>query len=139
MKGQETGKEKLKKICDLLRKETLEPAEKEKEEILLDAKQEAEEIVAEAKSLAKKLVDEAAEEIEKKRESFRTALKAASRQAVEALKEKIEKNLFHPQLATLVSKPLNDPQVMAKIIETIVKALEKRGQQATSRPTLQPL
>jgi V/A-type H+/Na+-transporting ATPase subunit E len=127
MKDLETGKDKLKKICDLLRKETLEPAENEKEEILLAARQEAEEVVADAKNLAKKMIDDAKIEIEKQKESFRAALKAASRQAVEALKEKLEKNLFNPQLSTLVAKSLADPSVIAKVIEAIIKALEKEG------------
>jgi V/A-type H+-transporting ATPase subunit E len=127
MKELETGKDKLKKICDLLRKETLEPAENEKEEILLAARQEAEEVVADAKNLAKKMIDDAKIEIEKQKESFRAALKAASRQVVEALKEKLEKNLFNPQLSTLVAKSLADPSVIAKVIEAIIKALDKEG------------
>ena len=34
MKGLETGKDKIQKICDALRKETLEPAKQEAREIV---------------------------------------------------------------------------------------------------------
>jgi V/A-type H+/Na+-transporting ATPase subunit E len=127
MKGLETGKDKLKKICDVLRRETLEPAEREKEEIVTAARGQADEIVAEAKILAKKMVDEAHLEIEKQKEVFHAALSHASRQAVDALKEKIEQNLFDPALANIVTKPLQEPELIAKVITAIVHALEKEG------------
>ena len=38
MKGFETGKDKVKKICDVLKKETLEPAKEEAERIIAAAK-----------------------------------------------------------------------------------------------------
>ena len=45
MKGIDAGKDKVKKICDVLRKETLEPARKEAEEIIQQAEAKAAEIL----------------------------------------------------------------------------------------------
>ena len=48
MKGLESGKDKIQKICDALRKETLEPAKQEAREIVENAHMQASEIVTEA-------------------------------------------------------------------------------------------
>lgn len=127
MKGLETGKDKLKKICEVLKKETLEPAEREKEEIITAARLVADEIVADATGAAKKMIEEARLEIEKQKAVFHAALTHASRQAIEALKEKIEQDLFNPQLAALVSQPLQEPQLIAQLITALVQALKKEG------------
>ena len=52
MKGLETGKDKIQKICDALRKETLEPAKQEAREIVENAHLKADEILQEAKKKA---------------------------------------------------------------------------------------
>ena len=44
--GMDTGKDKVKKICDVLRKETLEPAKLEADEMIESAKERAREIIA---------------------------------------------------------------------------------------------
>ena len=49
MKGIETGKDKVKKICDFLRNETLDPARHEADSILENAREKAEKILFEAK------------------------------------------------------------------------------------------
>lgn len=49
MKGTDTGSERVKKICDVLRRETLEPARQEAEEIVLEARRQATSILEEAK------------------------------------------------------------------------------------------
>ncbi len=54
MKGTETGKDKVKKICDILRRETLDPAISEAEQIVHLAKERAEEIVASSAKRLKK-------------------------------------------------------------------------------------
>ena len=58
MKGLESGKDKVKKICDALRRETLEPAERQAADIIEKAQREADEILADAHTQAKKMVDD---------------------------------------------------------------------------------
>jgi V/A-type H+-transporting ATPase subunit E len=127
MKGLETGKEKVKKICDVLRHETIEPAKQEAKEIVDNAKREAEEIVHAAKREAKKILHDAQTEVQKKEMVFQASLKQASRQAVETLKTDIENKLFHPGLTRLLTQPLKDPNIIAKLIETVITALQKDG------------
>lgn len=48
MKGTEPGKDKVKKICDILRRETLEPAENEAKQIIDSAKEQAKQMISAA-------------------------------------------------------------------------------------------
>ena len=127
MKGLESGKDKIKKICDVLRRETLEPAEREASDLLDQAQRQASEILANAHAQAKKMVDDAFLENEKQKVIFQASLAQACRQTIDSLKEKIEKKLFEPSLAHLVSKPLQDPKVVAQMINAVVHAIEKEG------------
>ena len=67
VKGLETGKDKIQKICDALRKETLEPAKQEAREIVENAHLAASEIVREAKKKAEAAVSKAEIEINEKK------------------------------------------------------------------------
>lgn len=127
MKGLETGKETVKRICEALKKETLEPAKKEAEETVAYARKEAETIVDHAKQEAKKILEEAKLEVEKQKAVFSASLSQACRQSVDKLKEEIEKHLFSPQLGKLVGEPLRDPKILVKALEAIVEAIQKDG------------
>jgi V/A-type H+-transporting ATPase subunit E len=127
MKPTETGKDKVKKICEVLRKETLEPAQKEAFELLQKSREEAEAIIAAARKEAEVLRAEARKEIERKKAVFDASLKQASQQAIESLKQVIMDKLFNPMLAEWLSKPLQETKTLAKLIETIVAAIEKQG------------
>jgi len=127
MKGLESGKDKVKKICDALRRETLEPAERQAADIIEKAQREADEILADAHTQAKKMVDDALIENEKQKAIFQASLTQACRQTLDSLKEKIEKKLFEPSLAQLVSKPLQDPKIVAQMINAVIHAIEKEG------------
>lgn len=127
MKRLESGKDKVKNICDVLKRETLEPAQKKAEELVDAAKRRADEIVADAHSEAKKMVEDALIEIEKQKAVFQASLTHACRQTIDALKEKIEKKLFEPALSQLIAKPLHDPKLLAEMIKAVVHAVEKEG------------
>lgn len=130
MKGLETGKDKVKKICDVLKRETLEPAKQEAEEIVAAARRHADEILADAHKESKKMIENAHLQIEKQKLIFQASMTQACRQTLEVLKEKIEHKLFNPELAKLVSKPMQDPKLIAQLINAIVHALEKEGTQS---------
>ena len=130
MKGIETGKDKVKKICDILRRETLEPAKNEAEEIIRSAKERAEEIIAAAHKEAEKINVEAGQEIERQRNVFQSSLGQACKQAMQALKQSIEEKLFNQELGRLISKHTQDPKVLAQLIAAVVKGIEKEGIEA---------
>jgi V/A-type H+-transporting ATPase subunit E len=123
----EAGKEKVKKICDLLRKETLDPAKVEASQILAEAQKEAKEIKERAKRESEELIRLGKEEIEREKEIFQTSLNQGARQAIEYLKQEIEAKLFHANLKTVIEKKTQDPQVLSDLITAVVHALEKEG------------
>ncbi len=127
MKATETGRDKVKKICEVLRKETLEPAEREASERLEKANEEAEIILRRAREEAEAIQEAARINIEKERVLLTTSMNQACRQALESLKQSIVDKLFNPELSKLLNARLQDNKVIANLIETVVKAIEKEG------------
>lgn len=127
MKGTESGRDKVKKICDVLRRETLEPAEVEAEQIIRSAKEKADQIIATAHKEAENLQLEARQEIERQKNVFQSSLDQACKQAVDALKQSIEEKLFNQELARLMTKHTQDPKILAQLVSTVVRGIEKEG------------
>lgn len=127
MKDLETGKDKIQKICDALKKETLEPAKQEAREIVENAHMQAAEVVSDAKRKAKAILHEADNELEEKKKVFNASLNMACRQGIELLKQKIEKELFNQELTSLVTKEMSHPKVIADLIQSFMKAMEEKG------------
>jgi V/A-type H+-transporting ATPase subunit E len=127
MKNLETGKDKIQKICDAIRKETLEPVQQEAREIVENAKMRAEEIIGDAeKEAAKRLLQNDAEINEKKR-LLASSLNLSCRQAVEMLKQKIEQDFFNQELSDLVVKETAKPQLIVHLIESFMHSLQEQG------------
>lgn len=127
MKGLETGKDKIQKICDTLRKETLNPAKQEAAELLENAQLQAAQILREAQEQAKNIIEEAHLEIDQKRKALHSSLQLASRQGVEQLKQKIEQEFLFKELLDYVSKQLADPKLIANLINSFMSSLEEKG------------
>ncbi|HSW86897.1 MAG TPA: V-type ATP synthase subunit E [Rhabdochlamydiaceae bacterium] len=127
MKGIETGKDKVKKICEVLKKETLEPAKKEAEDTIAAAQAEAEQILNEAHRKAENLLSEAKAEIEKRDHAFQSSINQAYKQTIESLKQQIEEKLINRELGHLIAQYTQDPKVLAQLVNAVVKALEKEG------------
>lgn len=127
MKGLETGKDKIQKICDALKKETLEPAKQEAREIVENAHLQASEIVHDAQKKARSIVAAAEKEIDEKKKVFQSSLNLACRQGIEQLKQKIEEELFDKELAHLVTKETADPKVIANLLNSFMKSMEEKG------------
>jgi V/A-type H+-transporting ATPase subunit E len=127
LKEVDTGSEKVKKICDVLRRDTLEPAKQEAEAITTRAKAEAAQIIQKAQSEAEKIKTQANLEIEKERKIFTTSLQQASKQMLEALKNEIEASLFDVELSKLLNRPLGQKNIVVDLVKAVVIALEKDG------------
>lgn len=130
MKETETGKDKVKKICDILRRETLEPAKNKAEEIIRSAHEQADEIIAAAHQDAAKINEEALQEIERQKNVFQSSMNQACKQAIASLRQSIEEKLFNRELAKLITKHTQDPKILAQLITAVVKAIEKDGTEA---------
>lgn len=127
MKTLDKGQEKINKICSILREESLEPAKKQAEEILSDARKQAEHIIDQAHLEAKALVSDAKHAVEQERNVFNSSLQQASKQSLEALRQEIEKMFFNDQLNSMIEKDGTHPDIIAKLVNALVKALEKEG------------
>jgi V/A-type H+-transporting ATPase subunit E len=127
MKGTEPGQDKVKKICDILRRETLDPAIDEAEQIVHSAKERAAAIVAAAGKEAEQMKEEARLEIERQRNVFQSSLNQACKQALQSLRQSIEERLLDKELSRLTTERTNDPKVLSQLIDAVVRGLEKEG------------
>lgn len=127
MRSLETGKEKVQKICDAIRKETLEPAKQEAREIVENAHLRAAEVVREATKKAEALKKAAEADIEEKRRVFDASLHLSCRQGIEMLKQKIEQELFNKELERLVKQEMASPQIIVDLIQSFMRSLEEQG------------
>lgn len=127
MKSVDTGKEKVKKICDVLRKETLDPARKEGDKIIAKARSDAEKIIQEAKREAEKIYEATQKKIQEERNVFQSSINLACKKSIATLKEKVEKELFNPELSALFTREMNDPKVVADLISAVISGIEKEG------------
>lgn len=127
MRTLEKGQDKIQKICDKLRRDTLEPAEQEGQQILKDARKKAESIKIEAERHADQLLNHARSQIEQERNIFHSSLQQAAKQTLEGLRQEIEHKLFNDELQHLLDNQLVDPKIVADIINGIVQAVEKEG------------
>jgi len=127
MKSLESGKDKIQKICDVLKKETLEPAKQEAREIIENAHLQAVEIVKEAQKKSEELAAAGLKDLEEKQKVAQASMQLACRQAVEQLKQNIEEELFEKQLSELVTKEMTDSKMIAHLINSFMRAMEEKG------------
>jgi V/A-type H+-transporting ATPase subunit E len=127
MKQLDSSQDKIQQICDLLRKDTLDPAEKRAAEIVEEAKAEASRIILDAEKEAEKIVQKAQAESDQQRKVFESSMQQAGKQGVEMLRQEIQSTLFAPELEKLVAEQSRDPKLIAQMIESIVKAIDKEG------------
>lgn len=127
MKTLDKSHDKIQKIADQLRRETLEPAQEESKAILAKAKADAENILNEARKEAEKIIATARAQLEQEKNVFQSSLEQASKQSVEALKQSIQTHLFNPQLEKKLKQEANDPKIVAKLILAMIAAIEKEG------------
>jgi len=127
MKGLDNGKNKIQKICDALRVETLEPAKQEAREILENAHLQAADLIREAKEKMQSMIEVTDREIDQKKKTLQSSMQLACRQAIEVLKQKIEKELLFHGLAEYVAKEMADPKLISNLINSCVTSLQERG------------
>lgn len=127
MKQLETDQDKIQQICDILRKDTLDPAEKRASEIVEEAKAEAARIILEAENEADRIVEKAQADSNQQRKVFESSMKQAGQQGVEMLRQQIQESLFAPELEKLIADQSRDPKLIGQMIEAIVNVIDKEG------------
>ncbi|MBS4167480.1 V-type ATP synthase subunit E [Parachlamydia sp. AcF125] len=127
MEKLEKGQDKIQKICDTLRRETLEPARQEAQKIITEAHAKAAKIIKEAEQQAVALHEQARKSIEQERHIFQSSLEQAARQGLESLRQSIEHKLFNEELERVLEKQTADPQLVVKVVNAVVEAVQKEG------------
>ncbi len=127
MKTVDTGKDKVRKICDVLKKETLAPAKLEAEQIIVNARVKGELLIKEAKAQIERMQSTARHEIDTERSLFQASLNLACKQGMATLKQDIENKIFNKALGESLDQFINDPKIIANLISAIVTSIEKEG------------
>jgi len=136
MKRSEFGQDQLQRICDVLRRDTLEPA-------LVEARR----IEEEARSFARKLTDETLSKcqeqerasrqmIEQQKKIFEDNIKQSLAQALGLLRQEIEEQLFSKALSQLLASKMQDADQMALVLDALIAAIKKDGLDADIEVTL---
>lgn len=127
MEALEKGKAKLGEICDILKKETLEPAQNEAKNIIDSAKNESGQIIERAHAEAKQIIDSAMAKIDQERKLFENSMDLASKQTFDELRQRVEEHLFGLEVSKLSHEMIQSNELIAKLIATIMGAIEKEG------------
>ncbi|HRX14874.1 MAG TPA: hypothetical protein P5123_01020 [Spirochaetota bacterium] len=124
----QTFETKMQNISEYLKGRVLDPAEQEKKNILAEAREESSRIIEEARKEAEKIVAEAKEHAEREKNSLHSALRIASKQAVDTLKQALEKSLLKQLVAEPVSGVMSSEEVVKSFITEVIKTTD--GQSA---------
>jgi V/A-type H+-transporting ATPase subunit E len=127
MENLDTGKDKIKKIGEVLKNEILQPAKEEAQKILEVAEQEARNVIRDAEAKAEEIVQSAKLRVAKERELFDISIRNVYHQGIAILRQKIENELFNSELSAWVEKQSIDTELVAKLISSLVAAIEKEG------------
>lgn len=122
-----TGTEKVRRICDLLRKDTLEPAQKEAEILLQAAKEEAQSILLAAQEKIKKQKAEHQENLRQAEAGMHSSIRNAFRLLRDELREGLSDALFSQVLKEKIQQEMQSPKMLAKIVDTLLSSMEKEG------------
>jgi V/A-type H+/Na+-transporting ATPase subunit E len=124
---QETGRDKIQKICDILKKETLEPAKQQAQEIIENANLQKEQIIAKANEEAKRIIVEAEKNISDRRKAFESSMQLAGRQTIDEIKQTIEEKLLSNNIAEFAAKIFTEKESVVRLINAVIEALNKEG------------
>ncbi len=130
MKTEVKSTDKVQKICEILKEETIEPAKQEAKEIVENAHLQKEEIIKHAKEEAAKIEKIANEQMDKRKKAFEASLSLAARQGIDRLKQQIEKKIFSDKLGEIVKSATCDPKVIAEFVNAIIEAIKEEGTDA---------
>ncbi len=122
-----TLEQRLVAICQTVRNEALDPAIKEAEAIRVHAEREREAILEQARKKAEEIIQDAEKKASSTKKALQTSLIQASHQAVELLKQQIEKTLFNPALDSYIAHAMHSESETADLIKTLISSIEKEG------------
>jgi V/A-type H+/Na+-transporting ATPase subunit E len=127
MKHLDSGSEKIKKICDAIRHETLEPAKQQAKAIVEQASDQAANIIQEARNQAESIMEASKLQYEKEKQIFEASMIHSSKLFKEKLKQEIEQHFLVPSLDKIASNIFNDAKMTAQVVSAIVEGWKKQS------------
>lgn len=122
----ETADNKVKEICAILRKETLEPAQGEAKEIIAAAVKEADDLIRKAKEEVARIREENKLELLKELKVHEGSIQLSIRQGISNLRQNIEK-IFSKELDSEIERVMGKEDVVADVISIVLGLIEKDG------------
>lgn len=127
MKEMDTANDKIKKICDEIKTQTIEPAKQQAKEIVENARMEAKAIKAKAEDERQEVLCQTERELFQKQTLCLASIKSASKQIIDQLKHEIENEFFNKNLKDMIIKASLDPSLISRLITAVVVGVEKEG------------
>jgi len=127
MKHLDTGSDKIKKICDAIRYETLEPAKQQAKLIIEQATDQAASIIQEARVQAETILENAKKLHEKEQNIFESSLAHAAKIFKEKLKLEIENHFLSPSLSQISSTLFHKDQLCAQLVSAFIEGLKNKS------------
>jgi V/A-type H+-transporting ATPase subunit E len=117
--------DKLQELTRKIYEEGLEKGKKEAGEILSNAKHEADELLKNARKEAEKIIEQAKKESEELKKNVQSELNLSSKQAINALKQRLTDLVVTKSIRGTLDKAFDDNEFIQKIILAIVANWDK--------------
>lgn len=124
---EQKSQDKLQEICEVLRKQTLEPASNEADRLIKEAEEKAARIIHQAEEKKKSILDSTQDELDKQKSIFENSLQQAGKQSLELLRQAIEQQLFNEDFSSLIESQASSENIVAEIIKTLLSIADKQG------------
>jgi len=127
MKHLDTGSDKIKKICDAIRHETLEPAKQQARVILEQASDQAAVIIKEARKQAEAILETAKRQHEKEKHIFESSMAHSAKLFKEKLKIEIEQHFLNRSLDSISNDLFDRSELVSKIVSALVHGFSSKA------------
>lgn len=127
MKHLDTGSEKIKKICDAIRHETLEPAKQQAKAIVEQASDQAAVIIQDARVQADAILEAAKKQHDKEKQIFEASMVHSAKLFKEKLKQDIETAFLASSFDKIAAQIFNDSKLTAQVVTAIVDGWNKQS------------
>ncbi|MCF7888023.1 MAG: hypothetical protein K9L76_01965 [Candidatus Omnitrophica bacterium] len=114
---------KLESLIEKIKKEGVDQAQQQSEQIIKDAHTKGKEIVKKAKDQAQKIKEEAGKDAQKLQENAKSSIRQAARNVILSVKEKLI-SIFDSILKRELKESLS-PEAVAKMLESIIDKWSK--------------
>lgn len=126
MKHLDTGADKIKKICDAIRHETIEPAKQQAKVILEQASEQATKIIQDARSQAESILETAKKQHEKEKHIFEASMAHSAKLFKEKLRIEIEEHFLSKSLDQLSMHLFNSEEMCAKLVSALIAGFSNK-------------